>query len=105
MRIGLGSDQTGFGLKERLKTRFAAQGHAAEDVSTGDPREGNCLNITDRLASFIYAGRVERGVLICSGAIGASVMANKRPGVRAALRHELYSARYDGMYRVELAVA
>lgn len=93
MGMGLGSDQTGFGLEERLKTRFAAQGHAAEDVSSGDPRKGNCLKIADRLASSIYAGRVERGLLICSGAIGASAVANKRPGVRAALCHELYSAR------------
>ena len=94
MRIGFGSDQTGFACKERLKTRFAGQGHEAEDVSTGNPGESDYQSVADQLASSIYTGRVERGVLICSGAIGASVAANKHPGVRAALCHELYSARY-----------
>ena len=94
MRIGLGSDEIGFECKERLKARFSGQGHAAEDISTGDLRRTDYLSITNELASAIYTGRVERGVLICSRAIGASVMANKHPGVRAALCHDLNSARH-----------
>jgi ribose 5-phosphate isomerase B len=93
VRIGFGSDQLGFECKERLKARFAGQGHAAVDVSTEDTRRGNYQSVTEQLASAINAGRVERGVLICSRAIGASVTANKHPGVRAALCHELNSAR------------
>lgn len=93
MRIGFGSDQFGFECKERLKARFAGQGHAAEDVSTGDPSRSDYQSVADQLASAIYTGCVERGVLICSRAIGASVMANKHPGVRAALCHDLNSAR------------
>ena len=101
MRIGLGSDGIGFECKERLKARFAGQGHSAQDVCAADPCGSDYQNITDQLSSALYTGRVERGVLICSRAIGASVMANKNPGVRAALCHDLNSARQgvqdDGM--------
>jgi ribose 5-phosphate isomerase B len=101
VRIGLGSDGIGFECKERLKARFAGQGHSAQDVCAADPCGSDYQNITDQLSSALYTGRVERGVLICSRAIGASVMANKNPGVRAALCHDLNSASQgvqdDGM--------
>jgi len=94
VQIGLGSDEIGFECKERLKARFSGQGHAAEDISTGDLRRTDYQSAADQLASALYTGRVERGVLICFRAIGASVMANKHPGVRAALCHDLNSARH-----------
>jgi len=101
VRIGIGSDQSGSECKERLKARLTGQGHAAEDVSMGDRQRIDYQSITGALSSAIYTGRVERGVLICSRAIGACVMANKHPGVRAALCHDLNSARQgvqdDGM--------
>ena len=101
MRIGFGSDQLGFEFKEHLRNRFAQLGHLAEDVSTENPRRDDCRSVTDQLASAIRTGRVERGVLICSRAIGASVMANKHPGVRAAVCHDVNSTRLgvedDGM--------
>lgn len=101
MRIGIGSDQSGSECKERLKARLTGQGHTIEDVSTANQARNDYQSITGELSSAIYAGRVERGVLICSRAIGACVMANKHPGVRAALCHDLNSARQgvqdDGM--------
>lgn len=93
MRIGFGSDQKGWECKELLKARFAGQGHAVEDVSTTDPSQGDYQSITWELSSAIYRGRLERGVLICARAIGACVLANRHPGVRAALCHDLNSAR------------
>ncbi len=93
MRIGIGSDQSGWECKEGLKARLTGQGHAAEDVSMGNQPRSDYQRITGELSSAIYTGRVERGVLICSRAIGACVMANKHPGVRAALCHDLNSAR------------
>jgi RpiB/LacA/LacB family sugar-phosphate isomerase len=101
VRIGFGSDRTGFECKERLRARFAEQGHAAEDISTSAFGQSDCHDLADHLASAIYAGRFDRGVLVCSSAIGASVSANKHFGVRAALCHDMYSARHgvedDGM--------
>ena len=101
MRVGFGSDGIGFKCKEQLRARFADQGYAAEDVSTRAFGQSDCHDLADRLASAIYAGRFERGVLVCASAIAASVAANKHPGVRAALCHDMYSARHgvedDGM--------
>ena len=76
MRIGFGSDQLGSECKEHLKNRFVQWGHIAEDVSAANPGKDDCRSVTDHLASAIRRRRVERGVLICSRAIGASVMAN-----------------------------
>ena len=101
MRIGIASDQSGSECKEHLKGRLTAQGHAIEDFSTEDQPRSDYQSITTELSSAIYTGRVQRAVLICSRAIGACVMANKHPGVRAALSHDLNSARQgvqdDGM--------
>ena len=94
MRIGFGSDHFGFECKERLKTRFVGEGHSAQDFSAGHARQGEYYGVTEQLALAIHAGRVERGVLVCSSAIGASVLANKHRGVRAALCHDLYSAQH-----------
>lgn len=92
VRIGFGSDQLRFECKEHLKNRFGLVGHAAEDASTGNSGRGDCRGVTDRLASATQTRRVERGGLICSRPIGASVMPNRRPAVRAAVCHDFNSA-------------
>src|SRR5262249_62432356 len=58
-----------------------------------DPDQPDHQGAADQLASAIYKNRIERGVLICFRAVGASVIANKQPGVRAALCHDANSAR------------
>ncbi len=93
MRIGIGSDSSGIEFKETLKARFRRQSHSVEDVCTSDLAQGSYHTATDRLSSAIGGGRVERALLICSGAIGASIAANKHPRVRAAFCHEPRSAR------------
>ncbi len=93
MRIGIGSDSSGIIFKEALKVRFRGQSHTVEDVCACDIVRGSYHTATDRLASAINRGRVERAVLICSCAIGASIAANKHPRVRAAVCHELRSAQ------------
>ena len=93
MRIGIGSDRSGFEFKELLKARFGVQSHSVEDVCAPDFPPSSYHTATDRLASAIGRGRVKRGVLICSSAIGASIAANKHPRVRAAICHELHSAQ------------
>ena len=94
MQIGLGSDEIGFECKQRLRATVSGHGHAIEAVSTPDSSRSDIYSLVDRLASGIYAGRFERAVLVCASAIGASVLANRQPGVRAALCHDLYSARH-----------
>ena len=101
MRIGFASDYRAFGSKEGLRARFTQQGHAVVDFSTGDPGDPDHHSAAGQLASAIYKNRIERGVLMCSRPVGASVIANKQPGVRAAVCHDANSARRcveeDGM--------
>jgi len=93
MRIGIGSDLDGFEFKERLKARFDARSHTIQDVCTPDLDPSGYHEVTDRLASAIRTGQVDRGMLICSSSIGAAVAANKYSRVRAAVCHEPYCAQ------------
>lgn len=93
MKIGLDSDSTGFKFKEALKARFRARNDTVEDDGSSDLDPGSYRAATDRLGSAIGRGRIERGVLICSGAIGASIAANKHLKVRAAFCHETHSVQ------------
>ena len=101
MHIGFASDYLGFEIEQYLKARFVQQGHVAVDFSAEDSGPPDHQSAADQLALAIYKNRIERGVLICSRAVGASVIANKQPGVRAALCHDANSARRgvedDGM--------
>jgi ribose 5-phosphate isomerase B len=83
MRVGIATDHGGFGLKEEL-----SQLHAA-----GNEVVGFGADSLLPLAHAVVAGKVERGIAICGSGVGASVCANKVPGVRAALIHDHFSAR------------
>jgi ribose 5-phosphate isomerase B len=94
MRVGIATDHGGFGLKEELVKRLRAEGH--EVVDFGAHRLGEGDDYPDYvlpLAQAVAAQEVERGVAICGSGVGASVCANKVPGIRAALIHDHFSAR------------
>ena len=93
MRIGFATDHGGFDLKEYLVTRLRAAGHdivdfGAEELSPGD----DYPDFVIPLAQAVAAGTVERGVAVCGSGVGASICANKVPGVRAALINDHFSA-------------
>ena len=93
MRIGLGCDHGGFELKEELKVFLKTMG---EDPVDGGVFNRNPVDYPDvgvEIAQQISNGELERGILICGTGIGMSVVANKFPGVRAAVVHDLYTAR------------
>jgi len=93
MRVGIATDHGGFGLKEHLVTRLRAAGHdivdfGADELSPGD----DYPDFVIPLAQAVAAGTVERGVAVCGSGVGASVCANKVPGIRAALINDHFSA-------------
>jgi ribose 5-phosphate isomerase B len=94
MRVGIATDHGGFGLKEELVARLRAAGHEVVDFGAHGLDPGDDYpDFVIPLARAVTAGTVERGVAVCGSGVGASVCANKIPGVRAALVHEHYSAR------------
>ncbi len=94
MRVGIATDHGGFGLKEELVARIRAAGHEVVDFGAHGLCAGDDYpDYVVPLARAVVAGRVDRGIAICGSGVGASVCANKVPGVRAALIHDHFSAR------------
>jgi ribose 5-phosphate isomerase B len=94
MRIGIATDHGGFGLKEELLGRLRAAGHDVVDFgANGLSPADDYPDYVVPLARAVVAGTVERGVAICGSGVGASVCANKVPGIRAALIHDHFSAK------------
>ncbi|HSB03946.1 MAG TPA: ribose 5-phosphate isomerase B [Thermodesulfobacteriota bacterium] len=93
MRIGIACDHGGFGLKEEVKTFLKSQGVEPIDFGSFDETSVDYPDLGIQVAERVSQGELERGILICGTGIGMSIVANKFRGVRAALAHELYSAR------------
>lgn len=94
MRIGIATDHGGFALKEDLITRLRNAGHDVRDFGAHSLDSGDDYpDFVTPLARAVSAGQVERGVAVCGSGVGASVCANKIPGVRAALIEDHFSAR------------
>jgi len=94
MRVGIATDHGGFGLKEELVAQLRAAGHEVVDFGAHGLAPGDDYpDFVVPLARAVAAGKVERGVAICGSGVGASVCANKIPGVRAGLVHDHFSAR------------
>jgi ribose 5-phosphate isomerase B len=92
MRVGIATDH-GFGLKEDLVARLGAAGHEVVDFGAHhlDPAH-DYPDFVAPLARAVAAGTVERGVAVCGNGVGASVCANKIPGIRAGLVSDHFSA-------------
>jgi RpiB/LacA/LacB family sugar-phosphate isomerase len=92
MHIAVASDHAGFSLKEKVHQYLGDLGHTVEDLGTCDTAPVDYPDFAEAVAAAILSERVERAVLICGSGVGASVAANKFPGIRAGLCHDTYSA-------------
>jgi ribose 5-phosphate isomerase B len=93
MKIAIGADEAGFGLKETIKNYLASLGVECEDFGTNDEKQQiDYPDVGFAVAEQIAADKFERGILICGTGIGMTIAANKVPGIRAALCHDTYSA-------------
>ncbi|HWQ33690.1 MAG TPA: ribose 5-phosphate isomerase B [Blastocatellia bacterium] len=92
MRIVTGSDHAGFELKEMLIGEVRRLQHEVIDVGTHSADPVDYPDFAEAVGTALIAGQAERGILICGSGVGASVAANKLPGVRAGLCHDTYSA-------------
>lgn len=92
MRVVLGSDHAGFDLKQNLDVFIRDLGHEILDVGTNNKTPVDYPDYSEAVGLAVKEGRADRGVLICGSGVGASVAANKVPGIRAGLCHDTYSA-------------
>lgn len=95
MKIAIGCDEAAFELKETIK-RHLAQGCGAvveiEDFGVYSTEPVDYPDIAEKVAEAVAGHRCDRGILLCGTGIGMCIVANKVPGVRAALCHDTYSA-------------
>ena len=94
MRVGIATDHGGFELKKTLAARLRAAGYETVDFGAHElTPDDDYPDFVTPLSQAVAAGRVDRGVAVCGSGVGASVAANKVPGVRAGLMHDTFSAR------------
>lgn len=91
--IAIGSDHGGVDLKDYLVGLLRAKGVEVEDFGTQGRESVDYPDIGRQVSLRIARGEADRGVLVCTSGIGMSILANKFPGIRAALVQDLEAAR------------
>jgi ribose 5-phosphate isomerase B len=91
--VAVASDHAGFDLKEILKRDLQAAGHDVLDLGTDSIQSVDYPDFGQALAEVVASGKASRGVLVCGTGIGISIAANRNPKIRAALVHDVTSAR------------
>ena len=93
MEIGIAADHGGYDLKEHLKSYLADKGYTIKDYGAFTlDNQDDYPDFVVPLARAIVSNEVERGIAVCGSGVGASVVANKVAGVRAALIQDHFSA-------------
>jgi RpiB/LacA/LacB family sugar-phosphate isomerase len=94
MRVALGSDHAGFALKEMLKAEVSSLGHEVIDLGTFDGTTPvDYPDFGAAVGRAVTDGEADLGVCACGTGIGISMAANKITGVRAAVVHDVTTAR------------
>ncbi len=93
MRIAIGADHAGFLLKEHLKHTLTRLGHAVDDHGTDSEASVDYPPICFSVGRAVAEGHADRGIVLGGSGQGEQIAANKVAGVRAALCHDLYTAR------------
>jgi RpiB/LacA/LacB family sugar-phosphate isomerase len=93
MRIALGCDHAGFPYKAAMRQALEADGHAVLDLGTSSTDPVDYPDYARTVGVAVRDGAADAGILICGSGAGVSVAANKIRGVRAALCHDLFTAR------------
>ena len=93
MKVAIGCDHGGLDLKDTVKSVLIELGHEIDDQGCNSSESVDYPNFAKAISSLVRNGECERGILICGTGIGMSMAANRIPGIRAALCHEMFSAR------------
>jgi len=88
----IGSDHAAFDLKENIKAYLLQMGYPVEDAGTHNTESVHYPKYGQKVASQVSEGKFQHGILLCGTGLGMSMVANKFPGVRAALCNDLFSA-------------
>jgi ribose 5-phosphate isomerase B len=92
LSLAVGGDHAGFPLKAPIIDFLRSQGHTVQDCGSFDPQPVDFPDITRTVCELVRGGRASRGILVCGTGVGACIAANKIPGIRASVCHDIYSA-------------
>lgn len=90
--IVMGSDHAAYQMKETIKSYLEGRGFAVEDVGAPGTDSVDYPDFGIKVASAVSTGKQKRGILMCGTGLGMSMVANRFPGVRAALCGDIFSA-------------
>jgi ribose 5-phosphate isomerase B len=93
LKVAIGCDHGGIDLKDIVKSVLTDLGHTIDDQGCYSSESVDYPNFAKSVSLLVKDGKCERGILICGTGIGMSMAANRIPGIRAALCHEMFSAR------------
>jgi RpiB/LacA/LacB family sugar-phosphate isomerase len=92
MKIAIGADHAGFEMKQNVVKFLRGLGHEVLDLGTNNTDPVDYPDFSQAVGNALLDHRVDRGIVICGSGVGASVAANKIPGIRAGLCHDTYSS-------------
>ena len=92
-RVAIGADHGGFLLKGRLVPALQAGGIEVADLGTHSLAPCDYPAIASKVALAVASGQFDRGIVICKSGIGVAIVANKVPGIRAGVCHDLFDAK------------
>jgi ribose 5-phosphate isomerase B len=93
MKIAIGADHAGYRLKDEIVPLLKELGHEVEDFGCDCSQSVDYPDYAIPVCERVVKGEADRGILICGTGIGMSIAANKVPGIRCALVHDLFSAK------------
>jgi len=96
--IAIGSDHAGLEMKNRIKALLIRCGYTPLDLGTNDECSVDYPDFGEKVSEAVSSGETARGILICGTGIGMSIVANKFPGVRAALCHDVHASRMSRLH-------
>lgn len=93
MKLVIGSDKSGFSLKEAVKAHLTDLGIDVDDLGTLDPEQAKpYFEVASTVAPLVQNGTYDRAILICGTGMGMAIVANKYQGVYAAVCESTYAA-------------
>jgi ribose 5-phosphate isomerase B len=92
-RVAIAADHAGFDVKAELRDWLIDAGVAVDDLGTSGRESVDYPDFANLIAVAVTEGRADRGIVICGTGIGVSIAANRHRGIRAALCHDVTTAR------------
>lgn len=93
MKVIIGSDGSGFPLKDKIVNALMADGYEVKDVGSASDKGGYYLDAAEPVCEAVQSGAYDRGILVCGTGQGMNISANKYTGIRSAICYDVFTAK------------